>query len=108
MIIRVGNRRSLQPCLHCCYCRCCSRYLPRKTASRAGFRSLPNKALCDGGGVGLICRSAPNPVDKMNLPTRYSVVALVTLLAACAHAPQQTAGEVPEAANKANLEQIAE
>jgi len=43
----------------------------------------------------------------MNLPTRYPIVALITLLAACAHAPQQTA-EAPAAANKANLEQIAE
>ncbi len=41
-------------------------------------------------------------------PTRYSILALVTLLAACAHAPQQTVEEAPATANKTNLEQISE
>ena len=44
----------------------------------------------------------------MNSFTRYSVLAFFPLLAACAHAPQQTVESTPAPAGKANLEQIVE
>src|SRR5512146_391303 len=45
----------------------------------------------------------------MRSPTHnYSVLAFLTLLAACAHAPQHEAASAPAPAGKANLEQIAE
>ena len=44
----------------------------------------------------------------MNFPTHHSILALLTLLAACAHAPQQADASTPAPAGKANLEQINE
>ncbi len=44
----------------------------------------------------------------MNFSTRYSILALFPLLAACAHAPQQTVDSTPTPAGRANLEQIVE
>lgn len=47
-------------------------------------------------------------VDMMNFSRRYFSLALIPLLAACAHAPQQVAASTPTPANRANLDQIVE
>lgn len=44
----------------------------------------------------------------MIFPTRYSIFALFTLLAACASTPQETVSVLPAPAGNANLEQIIE
>lgn len=44
----------------------------------------------------------------MNFHTRYSVIALVTLLAACATTSQETVSDMPTPAVSSNLEQIVE
>lgn len=44
----------------------------------------------------------------MNFFTRYSILAIFPLLAACAHAPQETVDSTPTPTGKANLEQIVE
>lgn len=44
----------------------------------------------------------------MNFHTRYSILALFTLLTACASAPQETVSGTPAPVARANLEQIAE